>query len=203
MTQTAGEIVVFLLRTISPGLAQQFQGTMDAAKVVGLEVDRRVVCEVLSVVDGGFPDFANRQVDLSNGRVLIPAEFPIAILAFKVRPRVAEIDQSVQIGGVVSRRVGVRQQRRERQQGWQEKQTKILGKIAHGRIKSNVVNTFGNKRLDHRPEAGQGGSGRPYQRRRCFDGVTGGDFVSPPIGTAGRRNKKPRGISGLRENRSG
>ena len=112
IAQTAGKTVVFLFITISPCLAQQFQGAVDAADVVAPEVDRRVVRKLLPVVDRSCLDFANCQIDFSNGHVLVPAELPAAALAFKLRPRMAEVDQGMQVG----RMGGLRRQRRECQQ---------------------------------------------------------------------------------------
>jgi hypothetical protein len=70
-----------------------------------------VVRNVLPVVDRSLLDFVNCQIDFSNGHVLVPTELSAAALAFKVRTRVAEVGQGMQVSGM-----GRLRQRRERQQ---------------------------------------------------------------------------------------
>jgi hypothetical protein len=53
----------------------------------------------------------NSQIDFANGHVLVPTELSAAALAFKVRTRVAEVGQGMQVSGM-----GRLRQRRERQQ---------------------------------------------------------------------------------------
>jgi len=73
--QALGEAVVLFLGDVAMGFVDEFEGAMKAAAPVHVGVDRRVIVEVFSVVDGGFFDFLDGFVDFVDGFGFLLAEF--------------------------------------------------------------------------------------------------------------------------------
>jgi hypothetical protein len=86
--QALRERVVLLLSNVPMGLVDQLEGAVKAAGPIHSGIDRRMMVEVLAVVDGSLLDFVDGLVDFVNGFPFLLAEFP-AIRALQMRSGVA------------------------------------------------------------------------------------------------------------------
>jgi len=67
ITQTAHGRIVFFPGDVIVGFVQQFQGAMKAAGAVHSHIDRRMIVQVLAVVNCSPPNFVDGFVNLFNG----------------------------------------------------------------------------------------------------------------------------------------
>jgi hypothetical protein len=75
---------------------------VEAAAPVEASVNRGMIVQILAVIDGGLFDFVDGFIDFVNGFLFLFTQFA-AIGALQMGARVAEIRQSVQIRGMLSR----------------------------------------------------------------------------------------------------
>jgi hypothetical protein len=106
--QALGEGVVLFLSDVTMGFVDQFEGAVKAAGPIHVSVDRRMIVDVLTVVDGSFLDFVDGIVDFVDGQFFVFAELA-AVRMLKVRSRMAQILQGVDIGRMLFRsgRLGI------------------------------------------------------------------------------------------------
>jgi len=86
--QALREPVVLLFSYVVMGLVDQLEGAAKAAVPIHMGIDRRMIVEVLAVVDGSPLDFVDGFIDFVNGFPFLLAEFP-AIRALQMRSGVA------------------------------------------------------------------------------------------------------------------
>ena len=82
--------VVFFLRDVVVSFVEQFDGAAQAARPVHASIDRRVIVDIFSVVDGGFLDFGDGVVDFVDGLLFLLAQFP-AVGALQMSAGLAQI----------------------------------------------------------------------------------------------------------------
>jgi hypothetical protein len=110
------EGIVFFLRDIVVGFVDELESPVETAAPVETSVNRRMIVDVLAVVDGGFLDFVDGLIDLVNGMLLLVTQFA-AIGTLEMGASVTEIRQSVKIRGMLSRRLRpCRNERRNEEQ---------------------------------------------------------------------------------------
>jgi hypothetical protein len=111
IAQAAHGRIIFFTGNIIVRLVEQFQRAMKAASAIHVRVDRRMVVQVLAVIDGGVFDFPNSFVNLVDGVLFLPVLVcgvgPLA----QVSARVPEIGERVQVGRMPSRFIGESQTR--------------------------------------------------------------------------------------------
>jgi hypothetical protein len=90
LLETLCEAVVFFLRDVAVSFVEQFDGAAQAARPVHASVNRRVIVDIFSVVDGGFLDFGDGVVDFVDGLLFLLAQFP-AVGALQMSASLAQI----------------------------------------------------------------------------------------------------------------
>jgi hypothetical protein len=92
VAQAARPRIIFFACDVIVRFVEQFQRAMKTAAAVQARIDRRMIVQVLAVIDGGVLDFADSLVDLIDGVLLL------VILPFRVS-KVAQMGAGVtQIG---------------------------------------------------------------------------------------------------------
>lgn len=104
LLKALGEGIVFFLGDIVVGFVDEFEGTVETAAPVEASVNRRMIVQVLAVVDGGLLDFVDGFIDFVNGFLFLVTQFA-AIGTLEMGARVTEVRQSVKICRMVSRRL--------------------------------------------------------------------------------------------------
>ena len=113
VAQLADLGVVFFTTDVGLGLVQGLDRLQETAAVL-LDVDLRVVVEVLAVIDRGTLDLADRGVDLGDRDVLIAGDDGIAGLVVEEPARRAQVGQRVEVARVLAgQRLGACRQRRQ------------------------------------------------------------------------------------------
>ena len=101
--QALGKGVVFFFADVMVRLVQQLEGAVQTARPRKAGVNRRMIVDVLAVVDGGFLDFVDGLVDFVDGFLFLVFQFA-ATRTLEMRARVTQIRERVQIRGMVARR---------------------------------------------------------------------------------------------------
>ena len=103
LLQPLGKAILFLVGDVLASLVQKLLGAVQTAGVVQPGVDRRMIVQVLAVVDGRSLDFRNRVIDGVNRFLLLVAQFA-PIVCLQMGASGAKIRQRVQIGGMLALR---------------------------------------------------------------------------------------------------
>ena len=106
ITQAAYGRVIFFPGDVIVSFVQQLQRSVIAAGAVHSCIDRRMIVQVLAVVDRCALDFADCSVDLCDGVLFFPVHVMSGRQVFQVSAGVAEIGERVQVGRMSSRFVG-------------------------------------------------------------------------------------------------
>jgi hypothetical protein len=96
LLQALRKAIVLFLRDIAVGFVDQFKSAMSAARRVELGVNRRVIVQILTVVNPSLLDVANGVVDFTDR---FPFLFPqgIVVRGFEVGSCEPQIGKGVQI----------------------------------------------------------------------------------------------------------
>lgn len=95
--------IVFLSRAVAVSFVQQVERLVEAIGPAEAGVDRRMVVEVLAVVDRGVLDFVDRGVDFVDGVILI-AFGAVVARAFQIRASQAKVRERVHVKRMFGRR---------------------------------------------------------------------------------------------------
>ena len=106
ITKTAYGRVIFFSGNVIVSFIQKFHGAVEAAGPVHMRIDRRVIVQVLAVVNRGPLDFVDGFVDLVNGVFLFFIHVMSGGWVFQMSACVTEIGECVQVSGMSSRFVG-------------------------------------------------------------------------------------------------
>jgi len=104
LLETLGEGIVFFLGDIVVGFVDEFESPVEAAAPIETCVNRRMIVDVLAVVDGGFLNFVDGLIDFVDGMLFLVTQFT-AVGALQMSASVAEIRQCVKIRWMLSRRL--------------------------------------------------------------------------------------------------
>jgi hypothetical protein len=106
ITKTAYGRVIFFSGNVVVSFIQKFHGAVEAAGPVHMRIDRRVIVQVLAVVNRGPLDFVDGFVDLVNGVFLFFIHVMSGRQVFEMSASVAEISESMQVSRMPSGFVG-------------------------------------------------------------------------------------------------
>jgi hypothetical protein len=95
IAQTADGRIVFFAGNIVVRFVEQFQGTVKAAFAVHVGIDRRMVIQILAIIDGGVLDLTNGFVDLLNGVLFFIVDTIGRREAAQVGARVTKVGERV------------------------------------------------------------------------------------------------------------
>jgi len=103
IAQAADGRIVFFASDIIVRLVEQFQRAMKAAPAIHVGIDRRMVFQVLAIINGGALDFPNGFVNLIDSVLFLPVLVcgvgPLA----QVSARVPQVGERMQVGRMRSR----------------------------------------------------------------------------------------------------
>jgi hypothetical protein len=103
LLEALGEAVVFLVRDILMSFFEELFGAMEAAGVINSRVNRRMIVQVFSIIDGSLFDFSNGFIDLVNGVFFLFSQLATVML-LKVRASRTEVRQGVKVRRMLSLR---------------------------------------------------------------------------------------------------
>ena len=106
MTQSMGKAVIFFFRDVVMRLVKQFERPVIAAFVSEMRIDRRMVIQILAIVNGSVLDLCDGFVDLGDGVILFSIHPAGPCLALQMSARVAQVGEGVEVRGMPSRFVG-------------------------------------------------------------------------------------------------
>jgi len=105
--KAAGCRVVFLFGDIMMGLGQEVAGLMQVAAPGQMGIDWFVLVDIFAVVDGCFLDFVDGVINFFNGVLFFDVDGGAVGTMLQVRPGVAQIGQSMDVGRMAVLSVGV------------------------------------------------------------------------------------------------
>jgi hypothetical protein len=106
MLQSMGKLVVFFFRDVVMRTVKQFERSVIAASVSEVIIDRRMVVQILAIVNRSSLDLIDGFVDLGNGVIFFSIHPMGPCLAFQVSARVAQVGEGVQVCRMSSRFIG-------------------------------------------------------------------------------------------------
>jgi len=106
MLQSMGKLVIFSFRDVVMRTVKEFERPVITASVAEVVIDRRMVIQILAVVNRSSLDLINGFVDLGNGVIFFPIHPAGPCLALEMCTRVAQIGQGVQVCRMSSRFIG-------------------------------------------------------------------------------------------------
>jgi hypothetical protein len=95
--------IIFFSGDVIVSLIQEFLRTTEAARAVHSRVDRRMIVQVLAVVNRGTFDFVDGFVDLVDGVLLLFVHVMSSSQVLQMCACMPQIGQGVQVGGMPSR----------------------------------------------------------------------------------------------------
>jgi hypothetical protein len=106
VAKTANGRVVFFPGNVIVSFVQEFHGAVIAAGAIHVRIDRRVIVQVLAVVNRRSFDFVDGFVDLVDGVFFFFVHVMSGCQVFQVSASVAEIGERVQVSRMSSGFVG-------------------------------------------------------------------------------------------------
>lgn len=100
LLEALGKAIIFFMGDVLMGFLEQFFGAVKAAGVVQARVHRRVIIQVLAIVNRCLFDFANGVIDRVNGFFFLMAQFAVAPTDFQVGASRAQIGKSMKVSGM-------------------------------------------------------------------------------------------------------
>jgi hypothetical protein len=97
MTQSMGKSVVFSFCNVTMRLVEQLERSVIAACAAKVGIDRRMIIQILPVVNGGVLDFTDRFVDLGNGVFFLSVHPSGVSFVFQMSAGVAQVGKRVQV----------------------------------------------------------------------------------------------------------
>jgi hypothetical protein len=104
--QTAHGRVIFFAGDVIVSSVEQFHRAMKTAGAVHSCIDRRMIIQVLAVVNCGALNFFDGSINLFNGMLFFFVHVMSGSQVFEMGAGVAEIGERMQVGGMPSRFVG-------------------------------------------------------------------------------------------------
>jgi hypothetical protein len=95
-----GEPVVLFLGDVAMGFVDQLESAMKATGPIHVGIDRRMIVDVLAVVDGSFLNLVDGFIDFADGQGLVLAECA-AVRVLEMRSGVTQVLQGVEIGRMI------------------------------------------------------------------------------------------------------
>jgi len=90
LLESLGRGIVFFLGNVVVGFVDEFQCPVETAAPVEASVNRRMIVEVLAVIDGGLLDFVDGFIDFVNGFLFLFTQFA-AVGALEMGACVTEV----------------------------------------------------------------------------------------------------------------
>jgi hypothetical protein len=106
MTQAMGKTVIFFFFDVVPRRVEQLQRSMIAASALHVVVDRRVVVQVLAVIDRSPLDLCDRIINLCDSVVFLAIHAARPGPTLQMSARMTEVGEGVQVGRMPSWFVG-------------------------------------------------------------------------------------------------
>jgi len=106
IAQTAHRRIVFFAGNIIVRLVEQFQGAAIAASVPNARIDRRMVIQILAIVNRSALDLSDGFVDLFDGVILFSIHPAGPCPAFQMSARMAQVGERVQVCRMPPRFIG-------------------------------------------------------------------------------------------------
>ena len=103
ITQAVDGRIIFLAGNVVVRLVEQFQGAVKSAAVIHVRIDRRMVIQVFTIINGGVLDLADGFVDFFDGMLLFVIHVVGRRQLAQVGAGVAQVGKSMQVGGMPSR----------------------------------------------------------------------------------------------------
>jgi len=103
IAQTTHGRIIFFAGNVVVRFIQQFHRAVKTAGAVHASIDRRVIVQILAVVNRGAFDFFDGLINLINGVLFFFVHVMRGRQVFQMSTRVAQIGERVQIGGMHSR----------------------------------------------------------------------------------------------------
>jgi hypothetical protein len=126
IAQAADGRIIFFAGDIVVGLVEQFQRTVEAASAVHVGVDRRMVVQVLAVINRGMLDLPDGLIDLVDGVLFFAVHMFGVRQLTQMGARMSQIGQRMQVGRMFSRFVS------ETQSGADGKNKYEYGAMSYG-----------------------------------------------------------------------
>ncbi len=105
-TQPVGKTVIFLFRDVVMCPIEQFERFAIAAPAVNVRINRRMVIQILAIIDRSALDLVDCFVDLGDGVIFFPIHPAGPCPALQMSARVAKIGEGMQVGRMPSGFVG-------------------------------------------------------------------------------------------------
>ena len=106
MPQSMGKLVTFFFRDVVMRLVKQFERPVVAASVSEMRIDRRMVIQILTIVNRRVLDLGDGFVDLGDGVIFLSIHPAGPCLALQMSPRMAQVGEGVEVCGMPSRFIG-------------------------------------------------------------------------------------------------
>jgi len=106
IAQTTHRRIIFFAGDIIVRLVEQFQGAVIAASVSHMRIDRRMVIQILAIVNRSALDLSDGFVDLGDGVIFFSIHPAGPCLAFQMSARVAQVGERVQVCRMPPRFIG-------------------------------------------------------------------------------------------------
>jgi hypothetical protein len=106
IAQTTYRGIIFFAGDIVVRLVEQLQGAVIAASAVYVRIDRRMVIQILAIVNRSVLDLSDGFVDLFDGVIFFSIHAAGPCSTLQMSARVAQVGEGVQVGRMPSRFVG-------------------------------------------------------------------------------------------------
>jgi hypothetical protein len=106
IAQTAHGRIIFFAGDIIVRLVEQFQGTVIAASVAHVGINRRMVIQILTIVNRSTLDFSDGFVDLGDGVIFFSIHPAGPCSALQMSTGVAQVGERVQVCRMSPRFIG-------------------------------------------------------------------------------------------------
>jgi hypothetical protein len=102
IAETADTGIIFFAGNIVVRLVEQFEGAVEAAAAVHAGVDRRMIFQILAVINRGTLDFANGFIDFFDGVLFFAVHMFGRCHLAQMSAGVAQVGEGVQVGRMAS-----------------------------------------------------------------------------------------------------
>jgi hypothetical protein len=106
IAQTTHGGIIFFAGDIIVRLVEQFQSTVIAASAFYVRIDRRMVIQILAIINRSVLDLSDGFVDLLHGVIFFSIHAAGPSCGLQVSAGVAQVGESVQVGRMPSRFIG-------------------------------------------------------------------------------------------------
>ncbi len=106
IAQTAHGGIIFFAGDIVVRLVEQFQGAVIAASASHVRIDRRMVIQILAIIDRGALDFSDGFVDLLDGVIFFSIHTAGPCSTLQMGAGVAQVGKGMQVRRMPPRFIG-------------------------------------------------------------------------------------------------